>query len=108
NTKTISADTTIDGGSVITISGGGTVTIFSVNSGVTFTVQNLIVANGHGPPAYGIGGAITNRGTLAVTDSTFLNNQQNPSGGAINNVGGTMTVTNCTFSGNSAENGGAI
>src|SRR5207245_4485010 len=39
--KTISADTTIDGGSLITISGGGTVQVFSVNSGVTFTVQNL-------------------------------------------------------------------
>ena len=44
--KTISADTTIDGGSVITISGGGTVPAFIVNSGVTFTVQNLTIANG--------------------------------------------------------------
>src|SRR2546426_1497118 len=47
--KTISADTTIDGGSVITISGGGTVQAFIVNSSVTFTVQNLTIANGgHG------------------------------------------------------------
>src|SRR5438094_3715282 len=70
STKTINADTTIDGGSVITISGGGTVTIFSVNSGVTFTVQNLIVANGN---FSGSGGAIANRGTgtLTVTQTTF-------------------------------------
>src|SRR5947209_10510046 len=46
STKTISADTTIDGGSVITISGGGTVGVFTVNSGVTFTVQHLTIANG--------------------------------------------------------------
>src|SRR5207249_10149577 len=75
--KTISADTTIDGGSVITISGSGNaVGVLSVNSGVTFTVENLTVANGH------TRGAITN--------------------------GGTLTVTNCTFSGNSAASGGAI
>src|SRR2546430_10248299 len=47
STKTISANTTIDGGSVITISGGNTVGVFSVNFGVTFTVENLTIANGH-------------------------------------------------------------
>src|SRR2546428_6805325 len=45
--KTISADTTIDGGSLITISGGNTVGVFSVNAGVTFTVQNLTIVNGN-------------------------------------------------------------
>ena len=39
STKTISADTTIDGGSLITISGGHSVGVFSVNTGV----------NVHGP-----------------------------------------------------------
>ena len=47
STKTISADTTIDGGSLITISGGNSVGVFSVNTGVKFTVQNLTIANGH-------------------------------------------------------------
>ena len=46
STKTISADTTIDGGSLITISGGNSVGVFSVNTGVKFTVQNLTIANG--------------------------------------------------------------
>src|SRR5438876_14175 len=46
--KTISANTTIDGGSVITISGGGTVQVFVVNTGVTFTVQNLTIADAVG------------------------------------------------------------
>src|SRR5437773_5030339 len=65
-TKFISADTTIDGGSVITISGGGTVGVFSVNSGVTFAVENLTIANGFASGRRG-GGAILNNlaGTLS-------------------------------------------
>src|SRR5947208_9499122 len=51
------ANTTIDGGGVITISGGGTVRVFVVNSGVTFTVENLTIANGF---TTGGGGAILN------------------------------------------------
>ncbi len=39
--KMIAADTTIDGGGLITISGGNLVGVFSVNSGVKFTVKNL-------------------------------------------------------------------
>src|SRR5207245_10636824 len=45
STETISADTNIAGGTVITISGGGTVQVFSVHSGVTFTGQNVAIAN---------------------------------------------------------------
>ena len=100
--KTISADTTIDGGSVITISGSGNaVGVLSVNSGVTFTVENLTVANGH------TRGAITNGGTLTVTNCTFSGNSATFRGGAIRNPG-SLTVTNSTFSGNSATLGGAI
>ena len=112
NAKTISADTTIDGGSVITISGSGNaVGVLSVNSGVTFTVENLTVTNGH------TRGAITNGGTLTVTNCTFLaNSADGDGGGAIFNsntvledgtvVVATLTVTNSTFSGNSASSSG--
>ena len=105
-TKTISADTSIDGGGLITISGGNTVGVFSVNAGVTFTVQNLTIANGNSSPEIG-GGAISNGGTLNVTNSTFSGNSGGGiggSGGAISN-GGTLNVTNSTFSGNSATPG---
>ena len=41
STKIISADTTIDGGSVVTISGGGTVMVFIVaGAGVTLALDN--------------------------------------------------------------------
>src|SRR5207244_10828267 len=89
STKTISADTTIDGGSVITISGGNAVGVFSVNSGVTFTVENLTIANGH---STGSGGAIDNLGTLSVTNSTFSGN----SAGAFANAGAIATAATVT------------
>ena len=64
-TETIFADTTIDGGGLITISGGNAVGVFFVNYGVTFTVENLTVANGNGA----VGILIFTNGTLSVTNS---------------------------------------
>src|SRR5262249_23278816 len=58
STKTISANTTLDGGNLVIISGGGTVGVFSVNSGITFTVHNLTIVNGSNDH----GGAIDNSG----------------------------------------------
>jgi hypothetical protein len=67
------------------------------------------------------GGAIANAGTLSVRDSTFTNSHGTGTpegggtagyGGAIDNAdngGGTLTVTDSTFTGNSAiDDGGAI
>ena len=133
STKAISADTTIDGGSLITISGGNSVGVFSVNAGITFTVRNLTIANGSAPDGGGIrsegtltvtnstfsdnsatlfngggnGGGIWNVGTLTVTNSTFSGNSAPTDGGGIWNLG-TLTVTNSTFSANSARDGGGI
>jgi len=42
----IGADTTIDGGGLITISGGNSVGIFRVDADVEFTLRNLTIANG--------------------------------------------------------------
>jgi CSLREA domain-containing protein len=53
------------------------------------------------------GGAITNNGTLTVTNSTFFDNSVPSEGGAIVS-GGTATVTNSTIYGNSAGNGGGV
>jgi hypothetical protein len=48
------------------------------------------------------GGAISNSGTLTVTQSTITDNIANGPGG-ITNMGGTVTITNSTI----AHNGGA-
>jgi len=107
STKPIGSDTTIDGWGVITISGGNSVGVFSVNTGVNFTVENLILANGNS--AENGGGIFNYSGTVTVTNSTFSGNSAVYGGGGIgNDTGGTVTVTNSTFSGNSAENGGGI
>src|SRR5207253_6805127 len=109
STKIISMDTTIDGGSVITVSGGNAVGIFVVTNGIMFTVQNLTIANGSASGPISDGSAIFNdRGTVTVTNSTFSGNFARE-GGAIFTNSGTVTVTNSTFSGNTASDmGGAI
>ncbi len=112
STKSISADTTIDGGSQVTISGGDSVRVFAVNTGVNFTVQNLTIAAGSaagGGSTGGQGGGIYNGGgMLTVTNSTFSRNSAGGTagGGISNDKRGTLTVTNSTFSGNSAHSGG--
>jgi CSLREA domain-containing protein len=97
---------TIDGGGNITISGGGNVQVMVVNSGADLTLRNLTIANGWSVD----GGGIFNQsgGTLTVTNSTFSGNSAGLYGGGIfNQSGGTLTVTNSTFSGNSASAGGS-
>jgi len=98
---------------LLTVDGGGsggtsTETIFVVN-GTGAAISNLNINNGYAASG-GNGGAITNFGSLAISDSSFGGNQATGSGGAIFNAGGTLTVTNSTFYGNSAAggNGGAI
>src|SRR5689334_17671630 len=98
----LSKDLTIDGGGQeVTISGGGSVQVFSVNSGVSLTLNQLTIANGRAIVA---GGGILNNGTLTVTNSTFSGNSavgEGKGGGIFNN--GTLTVTNSTFSGNTVS-----
>lgn len=100
---------TIDGsGRNITISGNNSVRVMVVNSGANLTLQALTIANGNA--GGGSGGGIYNAydGTLTVTNATFSNNSAIFGGGGIYNDGGTLTVTNATFSSNSARFGGGI
>lgn len=75
-----------------------------VNSGAVLVVHNLTVAGGHAEYP-GQGGGIYNDGTLSVTDSTFSGNSAVSYGGALENDG-TGVVSNSTFSGNRAGLGG--
>ena len=69
----------------VTISGDGTNRIFTVSSGKTLALTALALTGGNG------------------VGTTFTGN-----GGAILNALGTLTLTRCTLSGNSASFGGAI
>ena len=107
STLELTKNVTIDGSALtspITISGNSTVGVFSVNSGITVILDNLIITNGY----YPYGGGINNKGTLTVDNSTFSSNLSGDDGGGIYNEG-TLTVDHSTFSGNSASfDGGGI
>ena len=103
----INKSLTIDspGANLLTISGNNTSRVFSVSSGIDVIINGLLFADGL---AYE-GGAIRNTGTLTITNSTFSGNTASGLGGAIFNDSGTFTMTNSILSGNTALSvGGAI
>jgi predicted outer membrane repeat protein len=115
----ISKNLTIDGvGRTIVINGPGSscstcFRVFNVTGAFTFNLKNLTVANGYRSAGGYFGGAILNTagGTLNITNVTFSNNRV-PSGlgGAIYSTG-VVNITGSTFSGNKSATtgtGGAI
>jgi hypothetical protein len=101
-------NSTISGNFTSSSFGGGGGGIANSGSGIV-TVTNSTLS---GNTAY-IGGGINNSGNLTVTNSTLSGNATSSSngggGGINNNTGGTLNVSNSTFSGNFAYRfGGAI
>src|SRR5262249_45366878 len=74
--------------------------IFTVASGASVEIAGLTIANGNTT----LGGGIYNQGNLTVTNSTFSGNSAGGGGGVYNF--GMLTVSNSTLSDNSAHNGG--
>jgi CSLREA domain-containing protein len=98
---------TIDGtGQSITISGNNSVQVMVVNGGANLTLRNLTVAQGRASGFPGGGVYNYNNGTLTVTNSTFSGNSAYYGGGIYNY--GTVSVTNSTFSSNNSLYGGGI
>ena len=96
---------TIDGtGQTITVDGAGSYQILYVNSAATLALNDLTIAHGRVNGSTSLGGGVYNNdgGTLTVTNSTFSGNAAGTRAGGIYNLG-TLTVTNSTFSGNSAS-----
>jgi parallel beta-helix repeat protein len=54
------------------------------------------------------GGIIDQLYNLTVIRSTFINNRAGSLGGAIDNNGGTETITDCTITGNTADRGAGL
>ena len=116
-TLSVAASMTLDGnGQHPTISGGNAVRVFVIQAAiVTFTLQNLTVADGNAGNS--LGGAIRNDVgagvTINITNATLANNIAGTAGsgfgfgGAIfNGYGGTVNITDSTVSGNQAAVGG--
>jgi hypothetical protein len=115
STLTLNQNVTIDGSALaskITISGDsdndttGDVRVLSVNSGVTATLDSLIITKGAAGGGDG-GGIFTNGATLTINNSTLSGNSAGSYGGGISNTG-TLTINNSTLSGNSGGYGGGI
>lgn len=128
-TKTISADTLIDGNGLITLRGGTNligdknVNVFLVEYGKVLFLYNMTIRdaktalNNYGTAfldgvqfdtniTNGDGGAIYNLGLLDAQNSVFMNNQAGR-GGAIYNFG-QLHLYSSSFANNQAQQGGAI
>src|SRR5438067_8374119 len=104
--------TGVGNGATITRGGTNKFRFFIVDDGGSLNLSNVTLDNGSIPAGDVHGGAgILNRSTLVVSGVTFLNNKSMGStgGGAIDNHDlGQLTVSNSTFTGNVALQGGAI
>ncbi len=97
----------IDGGGVITTSGGGTTRVWWFQEGELILKSLAIVDGGANSGA----GLYKYSGNLSVINCTFSNNSANQQGigGGIYNMEGPLIVVDSIFSGNRAQNpGGGI
>jgi methionine-rich copper-binding protein CopC len=96
----------IDGGSGVTVDGNNASRVFQVDFGVQAIFAHLTITHGSVSNS-DTGAGILNNGMLTVSNSTFSGNSANDVGGAVFNAA-TLTVSNSTLSGNSASSGGGI
>jgi fibronectin-binding autotransporter adhesin len=104
----INPSITIDGaGHTIAVDGGSANRVFRIAGTAAVTLSNLTITNG----LTGDGGGILNFGTLTINNCTLTGNIAGGNGGGIRSDG-TLTVTNSTISNNtasgSAGSGGGI
>ena len=105
----VDKDVTISGPGAnnLAVDGNAQSRVFYINPGKTVTISGLTITNGNVTNDSG-GGIYNDGGTLAVSDCTVSGNSASYGGGIINdstNGSATTTITNSTFSGNS---GGGI
>ncbi len=108
---TLDSDVTISGpgAEFLTIDANQQSRVFSVGESVTATIDGLTITGGLADE----GGGIYSEGTLTVVSSTLVGNsatgQYGYGGGIYSALNSVLTVTGCTFSGNSAvSDGGGI
>jgi hypothetical protein len=97
----------------LTVSGAGAAqtVVDGMQSGTVFTINNLVTVNLSGMTVTrgktaGSGGGVLNSGTLNITNCAFSGNSADSGGGIFNGVRATATVTSSTVSNNSAVSGG--
>jgi hypothetical protein len=109
NELDVTQNLTIDGaGEGITVNGGGN-RVFAISSSAVAAINGLTITGGDAS-ATGIGGGIYNRGSLSLSNSTVTGNSAQMGGGIYNDQFGTMTMSGDTVNNNTATggNGGGI
>ena len=95
----------LDGGNPVGGTSGVRVLICQTGETGTTVFQNLVIQNGYAS----VGGWIYNNASSpTLTNCTFTSNSTNDGGGGMFNVGSNPTLTNCTFTGNWANGGGGM
>jgi hypothetical protein len=96
----------IDGtGQGITVDGVGSYQVMMVNNGAELTLNSLTIANGAETSGGGGAGIVNNfGGTLTVTNSTFSGN----SGGAIGDQSGSFSLKNTILAASSGGDCGGV
>ncbi len=125
STISVSAESSIDGGDLVSLSGGGTMQLLTVKPGAILTIANLTISDGviairiqtggalnvsnvtfsDNHTDFARGSAIDSSGMLNVASSRFEDNTIHyisANGGAIGIGSGTAVVSGSTFSNNSA------
>ena len=93
------------GADTLTISGGNTTRVFSVSAGITATIDGLTISNGN----YDNGGSIlVGASTLTITNCSFIANHAEEWGGVVYSSWSTVTISDSTFSDNTGYIGAAI
>jgi hypothetical protein len=90
------------GAGQLTVSGGGWTRVFEVAKGSNVSLSNLTISQGYASAGDGGGIYIDYRGTLTVSGCILSGNTAYRGGGIFNYGGGTVTISNSTLSGNSA------
>jgi hypothetical protein len=108
----ITAPVLIDGSTApgLTIARSSTAPAFRIFTvGVTgkFTLQDLTISGGQDGSSSGGGGLYTSTGPVTLTNVTFTNNSAQK-GGALYNAFATLTATNVTFTSNTAAYVGGL
>jgi hypothetical protein len=88
----------------VTVRGGGDTRVFQVDALVTASIAEMTITNGFA----GNGGGLSNSGSLTMTNCTVSGNFAGSGGGGGVANAGTATLTQCTFSGNSTQYGAGL
>lgn len=95
------------GASSLVIDGNNTSRVFSINAGVTASIEGLTITGGEATGARG--GGISSAGTLTLTNVVLSGNSADWAGGGIYSSSSTLTLKRSVVSGNSADDyGGGI